>query len=1059
MKAHPRVQENLIGRFVSDRNFGPAKIVGIEGGKYKVEYFISPWKRKIVSTASASLEHPQLYKQSRVYIENNGRWRIGRVVYAEQRSDGAFDYEVRFPNDIVESFSEELIFTRCWMAHDDPTSSLALGGTETQFWYEQRHRFAEMLLKQRSACRGLSALLSSRIELVPHQLEVARRVLEDPLQRYLLADEVGMGKTIEAGIIVRQFLISNPKGGDIWVLVPSTLLVQWKAELSQKFGIHEFGDRVHFFRSDALDELPVSVPAMLIVDEAHHLVSANLSPKLRMLAVNVPRLLLLSATPALGRPETLLNLLKLLDPDCYGSVELDAFCVQVDKREEIGIFLRGLRSDANPVVLKQRLRRLSELFPLDIEAERLGEIIGKSLADADPDGIRRSVTVLRTHLADIHRIHQRLIRTRRRDAVDWAFRPRGPRAEEGHPTDLSHVRMTWVDDSRYVAVFDLFEQWRMEADESFSQVSLDRTELSRWTLLMFEALGTGIDRFGSLLRKVPDRFLVKEWQTLFCDAIAVPNDDDPRPVQIAQDIRRHLDLLRQSKHDKPGLVAVFGTDVEDLRDVARALEQLIGASKIFIAWEDAKGTSDVAVAFESNIAAQVIFCGKSEEEGLNLHFVDAIIHLDLPFSPSRIEQRIGRLDRFGRKLDKFEQRVVFPAIDEQASLWEAWFEVLGQGFKIFNASVTDVQFVLDDMTVNLSDTLLGQGASGLRAQIGAINERLTAERNKLDNQYALDVVLQEEGAENSLFESLDALEDGEDQIASSITGWMLEALHFACKGDYSKVFRFQWDPERTLLPVYPWAQLFKPALDGTHTFRRSCALRDSSQPQLLRIGSPLVQRLENEFSWDDRGTAYATWRTVPSFEYGEWLGFKLTYIVEARLPCDMDEEGRASATARLDGYMAPWLDVIFVDAELRVVEDDEFLNLMDLSYEKGRDTNISSRPELLDAIMDRSFFEKLCRDVRNKSESFLRNSEKFGERLSYAAEAGKIDIDRRVLRLKQRGLIRNSLGEPKDSGLDAEIRLNELLLDVLKDPIVRLDSIGLTVLSGRSPAEFLSDGS
>src|SRR5258708_19253322 len=84
--------------------------------------------------------------------------------------------------------------------------------------------------------------MSATIELQPHQLEVARRVLRDPAQRYLLADEVGLGKTIEAGIIIRQAVIDNPRHHKIVVVAPETLVTQWQEELRFRFGLGSFLD-------------------------------------------------------------------------------------------------------------------------------------------------------------------------------------------------------------------------------------------------------------------------------------------------------------------------------------------------------------------------------------------------------------------------------------------------------------------------------------------------------------------------------------------------------------------------------------------------------------------------------------------------------------------------------------------------------------------------------------------------------------------------------------------------------------------------------------------------
>ena len=84
----------------------------------------------------------------------------------------------------------------------------------------------------------MSALFSSIIELEPHQVEVVRRVLQDPVKRYLLADEVGLGKTIEAGVLIRQYVQDDPDHR-IVVLVPAPLIAQWRGERCRRFLLSE----------------------------------------------------------------------------------------------------------------------------------------------------------------------------------------------------------------------------------------------------------------------------------------------------------------------------------------------------------------------------------------------------------------------------------------------------------------------------------------------------------------------------------------------------------------------------------------------------------------------------------------------------------------------------------------------------------------------------------------------------------------------------------------------------------------------------------------------------
>src|SRR5262249_54030751 len=155
------------------------------------------------------------------------------------------------------------------------------------------------------------------------------RVLQDPAQRYLLADEVGLGKTIEAGIIIRQFVLDDPNGHQILVVVPPHLVDQWVAELSRRFALDcPSGRTVRVVSFDQVDAaLAAGLPRMLVIDEAHQLAALVSAPagsagRLRFrrvceAAVRAERLLLLSATPSLHNDAGFQAMLHLLDPAVY----------------------------------------------------------------------------------------------------------------------------------------------------------------------------------------------------------------------------------------------------------------------------------------------------------------------------------------------------------------------------------------------------------------------------------------------------------------------------------------------------------------------------------------------------------------------------------------------------------------------------------------------------------------------------------------------------------------------------------------------------------------------
>jgi ATP-dependent helicase HepA len=1041
------VDRRLIGKFVWLPTLGPGKVVTVDGNRYKIEYFYSPWKKQTISQ-SAPVDAYELTPKTRVYVDLEDGWKAGQVktVYRSRTSGGDTEYEIEFLHRAPMRLSERYVFCRCLDAHDDPTLSLATRGVENQYWHERRHRFTASLLEQRAAAGGLGSLLSSAIRFVPHQIEVARRVLEDPLQRYLLADEVGMGKTIEAGLIIRQFLLSAPDAQAVWVIAPQHLLAQWQKELRTKFYIDSFPNQVRFFSPAELGRLPDKPPGLLVVDEAHHFVSTEIHPDLQWAAESAPRLLLLSATPALGRSEILLRLLRLIDPDCYAEVSLEAFQMQVDQRDDIGYFLRGLRTDANPILLKQRLRTLPTLFARDQEALQLGARIAAAVEAGNAHETRRAVSLLRGHVADVHRINQRLIRTRRRDAVQWAFRPRGPMPEDGELPDLTHVHCAYIDDDRALHVFDLFDQWRNEAAAAIDHDQAKAGTIVPYLRAMFEAFGRGVDAFGAVLEDLPEAVMQPSWKAEF-RAVLAGGAGGARLHQIAARIEDFFHRVGTAARTATPRIAVFGSDSADVRGCSEALASRMGAQRVMLAAE--LDSDDIASVFGENDSPNFLFCSPAEEEGLNLHFMDAIVHLDLPLSPVRVEQRIGRLDRFGRKLGHLEQAVILPALPLELSCWEAWYEIMAKSFQVFNQPITDVLFSLDEVMGDLLHTLLMEGSTGLRCAVGRVREKLGEERERLDNQHALDKILMEQQGQADVCGALVRVDEKDSEIRTATFDWMAKCLGFQATGDSNKIFDMEWPEQRIQLPKHPWRPYFAKAMNTKLTFKRYLALKDGGKtpPQIVRFGSQIMRQLDRQRRWEDRGTAFATWRHLPQIEDDLWIGFKLCYIVEARLPAGLRREELQSLQARMDTYQAPWMQTFFVDAELQVITDPTRLPMLDRPYDESTDISLVRRPQLFDQLMGRTQFEVLCRQVREHSEVWLRKNATYQLTIAQAVEKGQLDIQRRITRLKQRKKHRAEHGEPVDSGIEREIELNTMLLEALPTPVVRLDAIGLIALS------------
>ena len=213
------------------------------------EYFDTPAQapedRTRISVPRIGLRRFALKAETRVFWISSEKWRSGRVI--ETTAHGDTYIRAREWEGYV---AEEDLFVRWHLPLVDPVGFAAGGLLESPLLADLRRPFLRAILRQRSAARGMKGALSSAIELHDHQLEAAWRVLQDPVQRYLLADEVGLGKTIEAGIILRQLLLDDPRLS-VQFILPPFLIGQWQHELATKFFLKDFTQAdIRFARND-----------------------------------------------------------------------------------------------------------------------------------------------------------------------------------------------------------------------------------------------------------------------------------------------------------------------------------------------------------------------------------------------------------------------------------------------------------------------------------------------------------------------------------------------------------------------------------------------------------------------------------------------------------------------------------------------------------------------------------------------------------------------------------------------------------------------------------------
>lgn len=323
----------------SEPELGLGRIVSSEYGRVEVE-FPAANENRMYAAEAAPLKRVSYHAGDQIHDTENNSFTVTAVTEV----NGCFVY-VCGDDSVHESLLQDL------QTFDKPETRLTSGHIDSWKTFDLRLKAHEQrVLIEQNPVRGL---LGARIDLIPHQLYIASEVSRRDVPRVLLADEVGLGKTIEACLILHRMLISG-KINRALILVPDPLKHQWFVELIRRFALaFSIFDEDRCAAIDAGDEnnnpflddqlvicgveFLLSHPAravqavnagwdMLIVDEAHHLEWSPSAPSpgyllVETIAKATPAVLLLTATPEQLGPESHFARLRLLDPHRYPSLE------------------------------------------------------------------------------------------------------------------------------------------------------------------------------------------------------------------------------------------------------------------------------------------------------------------------------------------------------------------------------------------------------------------------------------------------------------------------------------------------------------------------------------------------------------------------------------------------------------------------------------------------------------------------------------------------------------------------------------------------------------------
>ncbi|QXH48097.1 RNA polymerase-associated protein RapA [Pseudomonas xanthosomatis] len=472
---------------------------------------------------------------------------------------------------------------------------LFAGQIDPLSWFSLRYNTLQHTSKQMlSSLWGLGGV---RAQPIAHQLHIAREVADRIAPRVLLADEVGLGKTIEAGLVIHRQLLSG-RASRVLILVPENLQHQWLVEMRRRFNLQvALFDAERFIESDAsnpFEDAQLALVALewlvddekaqdalfaagwdlLVVDEAHHLVwheeqaSAEYA-LVEQLAQVIAGVLLLTATPEQLGQDSHFARLRLLDPNRFH--DLAAFRAESENYRPVAEAVQELLDEG----------RLSPKAHATIQGFLGAE--GEALLAAVSDGDTQASARLIRELLDRHGTGRVLFRNTR--AAIQGFPER-----QLHPYPLANPE-------QYVA---------LPAGE--------RAEL--YPEVAFQAQGETSDD--------------ERWWRF-----------DPRVDWL-------IDTLKMLKRTKVLVICAHAETAMDLEDALR-VRSGIPATTFHEGMSILERDRAAAYFADEEFGAQVLICSEIGSEGRNFQFAHHLVMFDLPAHPDLLEQRIGRLDRIGQQ--------------------------------------------------------------------------------------------------------------------------------------------------------------------------------------------------------------------------------------------------------------------------------------------------------------------------------------------------------------------------------------------------------------------------
>jgi ATP-dependent helicase HepA len=703
----PRAKGQLVWS-PADPSLGIGMVTGTDGPRVHIR-FLRLQETRAYTTRGSELviARYEIQRGERVRDQQGRERRVARFV--EASPEGLAIYEL---DDGAQALESELIPEVRDVGAKERLATLNLVHPEVV-----RARVQGLHLARFGKRPGWAAILGARAQWLPHQVDVATRAVDRDPVRLLLADEVGLGKTVEAALIYAA-LRQEGRADRVLILTPDSLCIQWLGEVYRKAhellvlldeqrledSLRDFPDLSPFEAHQrvvasidriARDEvltayLEESAWDLVIVDEAHHLRwrpedGGNAAYRLvEQLSGRARHLLLLTATPMALDPAEYHALLRLLDPTRFddpgdfANIAKRAAAIRDLGRQVAAAGAQGKR------LAKAAAKQAAELLADDEGDERT--LTDFQSGETDDEARRATTDALLAALRERHGLADYVVRNRR-----------GPVGglPERH-SEICALELTEAQD----ALIEVGESVMLELARTIDEPRERNKTLGE----LLRALWATPRALGDILAPLSPE-LVKELGPHIDRVINAPPDKQGLPTGDAR-LRWLVKLIRSME---TGKLLVFVESAIAVRALKTALEGVLGGDIAVFHRGLAPRDQDRQVAwFRDPAGPAVMLSTEAGGEGRNFQFCHRVVLYDLPWRPATIEQRIGRVDRVGQSRDVHVYVPHFKGGYEAAIV-----KIMHESIGVLDRTVGGIDHALEYVSDRLAGLILeGNGADG-----------------------------------------------------------------------------------------------------------------------------------------------------------------------------------------------------------------------------------------------------------------------------------------------------------------------------------------------------------